>query len=139
MDPDWTKTFVLNHRFGMKLCVKVAIFNFIGREKSLEKIEVTYPPKRSKFRFVGFEKFDINDILGSPTRCVVKTFSGDNSGSIFVNIEKMKQIKERKYLKFRLRGFGLVNTREGKSLTTRYSNPYVEISKKIDVPSGAVW
>ena len=94
--------------------------------------------QRQKFRFIGSDRFSVNEMLVHESCTVDKVLSG-KKGTLSISMERTKDVQNDMFLILRLRGVGLVTMNWESSLWNRMSSTYFEISRQAQEATGVVW
>lgn len=130
------KLFPLKYQLGGKLTVKIALYDVLVKIEEEEIRVEDIPTDKSRFRFIGIERFNLNTILEDPSgNYMSKTLTGKR-GNITVCAEKTKGADELLNFSFQFRAMSLVSNR---SFSTRMVNAFFEISRKLESKHGEVW
>lgn len=138
VNPDWLHVFMLAYQLGTKQEIKVAIYDCVLKANINKFERIDNLSDKKQYRYLGSDRFEISVILRSQKNYMEKTMSG-NRGNITVSLETTKDFEKDRIFCFQIRGLGLVNTRRKSMLWNNLSNPFFEISRRIDKSTGAVW
>lgn len=116
LSPNWVKTFTFDYNIGTPMKVAITIFDEV---------------KKGENKSMGAVVFDIGEVLGA--RGSTKAKKLKDNGTVFAHVRK--STAGAGVLRLKLKGSDLKNI-EG---FMRKSDPFYELSRRIDSAGGATW
>lgn len=151
LTPSWSRVIYLDsYKFGVPLYFEVGVFDFDVTQTGKTELElsrmdvhsqtlltssVASQMKDGKFphKVMGTALFEVGQVLGSRGNTTSKSLQP--GGRVTVHIEKCQANSATGRLRLHLRGWKLMNV----ASLGRMSNPFYELYRKVNRPTGATW
>lgn len=152
LNPDWaTVVIVDSYRFGVPFYVEVGVFDFnakhvgvkeskLAKQSSVEGAKLTSSDETRELlrtgqlphTVMGTALFELGEVMGARGNIASKSLQ--TGGAIYVHLERSRPTGDTSLLNFQLRGLRLPNNHVIGKI-----NPFFELYRKVDRPTGASW
>jgi hypothetical protein len=153
LNPNWaTIIFLEGYKFGVPYYIEVGVFDFDAKAAGMSENQLALHDAHSVLNVVtnsssktllrngqfphtvmGTALFEVGEILGSRGNVGSKLLQ--TGGAVYVNIERCREDGAKGKLRFQLRATKLKN----QASLGKTSNPFFEMLRKVERPTGATW